>query len=687
MRVVSCLVMEHNPWLVLLAVFVCIAGSWVTFRLFRQAEGRSGWPRAGWIFLAAQAAGSSIWCTHFIAVIAYKQDAPVTFDPTFTMVSLLIAVAGCAYGFWLSISFRFPLAAEIGGCVVGIAISAMHYSGMLAYHVDGLIDWDTNYVLASVVLSVLFGGIAMRLAVKPLWGETKYVPVAFFVLAVASLHFTGMTAISVTPFSTATDSTASSTLAAFAVVGVGMLVLGAGVISYLIDEQSTQETFERLQKLALTDALTGLPNRTSAIEHLDQELELARHTAAKVAIIGIDLDRFKEINDLRGHQAGDATLATIGLRLADLLEGNEFAARIGGDEFMCVKRFSDRHRLDDFLARLEKTFSRPLRIGTVDLAAGASLGVALYPDDGNDRQVLISNADLAMYRAKADITRAVCFYEPQMDRAAREHHALASDLSHAIELGQLEIHYQVQKSVQSGAVLGYEALLRWSHPSRGAVSPAVFIPIAEETGLILTIGEWVLRTACREASRLGKPCKVAVNLSPVQFVHNDLAGLIRDILVETALSPSRLELEITESTFIADKTRALHVLRQIKALGVKISIDDFGVGYSSFDTLRSFPFDRIKLDGSFTREMERNAQAMAIVRSVLALGRSLGIPVLAEGVETAAQLQILRLEGCHEAQGYYLGRPGPKETMLPISTDPSRRAIPNRGDDLAISSA
>jgi diguanylate cyclase (GGDEF)-like protein len=684
MRVVSCLVTEHNPWLVLLAVFVCIAGSWVTFRLFRQAEARNGWQRAGWIFLAAQAAGSSIWCTHFIAVIAYEHEAPVTFDPAFTMVSLLIAVAGCAYGFWLSISFRFPLAAEVGGGVVGIAISAMHYSGMMAYRVDGLIDWNLDYVLASVALSVLFAGVSLRQAIKPWLGETRYLPVGLFVLAVASLHFTGMTAISVTPFSTAADSTTSSTLAAFAVVGVGMLVLGAGVISYLIDEQTSQEAFDRLQKLAMTDSLTGLPNRTSAIEHLDQEMERARYTIAKVAIIGIDLDRFKEINDLRGHQAGDATLATIGHRLGDLLQHDEFAARIGGDEFMCVKVFIERRQLDDFLKRLEQVFSEPLHIGNVDLAAGASLGVALYPDDGHDRQV-ISNADLAMYRAKADITRAICFYEPQMDKAAREHHALASDLSHALELGQLELHYQVQKSVQSGDVLGYEALLRWRHPTRGPISPSVFIPIAEETGLILAIGEWVLRTACAEAGRLARPYKIAVNLSPVQFAHNDLAGLIRDILVETGLSPNRLELEITESTFIADKSRALHILRQIKALGVKISIDDFGVGYSSFDTLRSFPFDKIKLDGSFTREMERNTHAMAIVRSVLALGQSLGIPVLAEGVETASQFQILRIEGCHEAQGYYLGRPGPRESILPASPEQPRQAIANLGDDLALS--
>jgi len=273
-----------------------------------------------------------------------------------------------------------------------------------------------------------------------------------------------------------------------------------------------------------------------------------------------------------------------------------------------------------------------------------------------------------MYRAKADIGRAVCFYESKMDEAARARHTLAQDLRRAVELDQLDLHYQVQTSVRTGQICGYEVLLRWHHPERGAVPPSEFIPIAEESGTILVIGEWVLRTACKEAASWGQPYKIAVNLSPVQFAHADLAKLVHTILLETGLAPSRLELEITESTIIADKTRTLHVLRQIRALGVTVAIDDFGTGYSSLDTLRSFPFDKIKLDRSFMSEVDHSIQAKAIVRAVLTLGKSLDIPVLAEGVETNHQLEILRVEGCDEAQGFFLGRPKPVGQIFQVET-------------------
>jgi EAL domain-containing protein (putative c-di-GMP-specific phosphodiesterase class I) len=246
-----------------------------------------------------------------------------------------------------------------------------------------------------------------------------------------------------------------------------------------------------------------------------------------------------------------------------------------------------------------------------------------------------------------------------MDEAVRANRTLANDLRDAVENGQLDLHYQVQTSVSTGDIRGYEALLRWKHPTRGNISPAEFIPLAEENGLILPLGEWVLRTACAKAVSWDHPYKVAVNLSPVQFAHADLPKLVHEILLETGLKPSRLELEITETTIIADKIRTLNILRRIKALGVTIAIDDFGTGYSSLETLRAFPFDKIKLDRSFMSEVETSPQAKAIIRAVLALGQSLHIPVLAEGVETHSQLSILRAEGCNEAQGFLLGRPAP----------------------------
>jgi EAL domain-containing protein (putative c-di-GMP-specific phosphodiesterase class I) len=254
--------------------------------------------------------------------------------------------------------------------------------------------------------------------------------------------------------------------------------------------------------------------------------------------------------------------------------------------------------------------------------------------------------------------------EPKLDEAARDRRNLANDLRQAAERAEFELHYQVQTSIGSGEICGYEVLLRWRHPERGMIPPLSFIPIAEETGSIVPIGEWVLREACKQAASWAKPYKIAVNLSPVQFTNAELPRLIHRILLETGLSPVRLELEITESTIIADKTRTLHTMRQIRALGVTIALDDFGTGYSSLDTLRSFPFDKIKLDRSFMNDVESSPQSKAIVRAVLALGKSLNIPVLAEGVETDDQLAVLRREGCDEAQGYLLGRPKPPEQIF-----------------------
>jgi diguanylate cyclase len=432
----------------------------------------------------------------------------------------------------------------------------------------------------------------------------------------------------------------------------------------LLDAQSRNESIQRLRHMALTDALTGLPNRANFAQRLEIELARADKEGARVAVICIDLDRFKEINDLRGHSAGDQALRTIANRLAQTLRGREFVARVGGDEFSAIGPFSDPKELHGFVARLQTTLFQPIEIEDFSSASGASIGVAIFPDDGATSQTLVSNADLAMYRAKVDLTGSVCFYEYKLDEAARERRSLARDLRNALELKQFELYYQVQTSVATNEICGYEVLLRWRHPERGTVPPMQFIPTAEENGTILAVGEWVLREACKQAASWDRPYKIAVNLSPVQFAHGELPQLVHRALVESGLSPSRLELEITETTVIADKTRALHTLLQIKALGVAIALDDFGTGYSSLDTLRSFPFDKIKLDCAFMNEVERRPESKAIVRAVLSLGKNLNIPVLAEGVETDDQLTILRDEGCDEAQGYLLGRPAPCDEIF-----------------------
>ena len=416
---------------------------------------------------------------------------------------------------------------------------------------------------------------------------------------------------------------------------------------------------EKIAFMARHDALTGLPNRSVFSERLSQDLAVAKRAGMQVAVIGIDLDKFKEINDQRGHSAGDQVLVTLSERMSQRLGEDEFVARFGGDEFAAIKQFSDIVDLHDFVARLEASLTDDFQIDGFDINPDASIGVAIYPQDGSTGEMLLANADLAMYRAKATLSERICFYEVAMDEAARDRRKMASDLWSAIDRNELHLHYQVQKSVSTGETTGYEVLLRWEHPTRGNVPPGDFISVAEECGAIVPIGEWVLREACKEAAGWAEKHKIAVNLSPVQIGHQDIAHLVHSVLFETGLEPWRLELEITESSIIVDKDRALLTLRQVKNLGVSIAIDDFGTGYSSLETLRSFPFDKIKLDRSFMNEVETSEQAKAIIRAILALGQSLSIPVLAEGVETDVQLGILLDEGCDEAQGYLLGRPMP----------------------------
>jgi PAS domain S-box/diguanylate cyclase (GGDEF) domain len=416
---------------------------------------------------------------------------------------------------------------------------------------------------------------------------------------------------------------------------------------------------EQIAFLAKHDGLTKLPNRSAFTDFLAHEVAFADHTSGRMAVLGIDLNKFKLVNDQMGHAVGDQVLVELASRMSAVLGSGEIVARFGGDEFAALKRYNDVSELNDFVTRLSDALNSTVEIRDHKLSCGASIGISVYPKDGKTPQALLANADLAMYRAKQSISQNVCFYDGEMDDVARDRARMAKDLWQAIEEGQFKLNYQVQKSIATSETTGYEVLLRWVHPERGNVPPVDFIEVAEECGAILPIGEWVLREACREAATWEPHLKVAVNLSPVQIAHADIGALVDQVLQETKLDPSRLELEITESSIIVDKNRAMAALQAIKALGVSIAIDDFGTGYSSLETLRSFPFDKIKLDRSFMTELNESDEAKAMVRAILALGQGLRIPVLAEGVETSEQLDILRSEGCHEAQGYLLGRPGP----------------------------
>jgi len=444
---------------------------------------------------------------------------------------------------------------------------------------------------------------------------------------------------------------------------------GSGAPQYLVGviedvtERITNEA--RISHLAHHDALTDLPNRSAFNAALDQRLERAQEGSTSFAVLSLDLDRFKEVNDVFGHPVGDMLMRAAADRIAAEAD-DAFVARIGGDEFMIL--MSEDARREDVLTlaeRLVEVIGKELEIDDYLSQVGVSVGIAVYPDDGVDAATLLANADSALYRAKREGRGRVCFFESEMDQELRDRRMLQHDLRQALEQNQLLVYFQPQARMD-GEVIGFEALLRWNHPTRGFVPPDQFIPLAEETGLIVEIGEWVLREACREAASWPRPLQVAVNLSPVQFQAGDLERSIHQILLETGLSPTRLEVEITEGVLIGDFTRALNLLRRLKALGVRIAMDDFGTGYSSLSYLQSFPFDKIKIDRSFISNLEATPQSAEIVRAVLSLAHALNIPVVAEGVETEAQRAFLADEACEEMQGYLIGRPELIERYLDL---------------------
>ncbi len=419
--------------------------------------------------------------------------------------------------------------------------------------------------------------------------------------------------------------------------------------------------------LAHHDALTGLPNRVALADRLTEAFERAEADGTGFAVLSVDLDHFKEANDIFGHAIGDQLLCAIARRL-EAATGDAFVARVGGDEFVILLAAGQQPQSAAALANcVLGAMAEDFQIHGQLIPIGLSIGAAVFPRDGKDAVALIANADAALYRAKDEGRHMVRFFDPEMDQRLRERYALQHDLRSAIAHGELFLDYQPQARID-GEVFGFEALLRWQHPKHGLVPPQSFIALAEQNGMIGEIGEWVLRQACREAASWASQLQVGVNLSPVQFRFGDLASLVHSILLETGLNPSRLELEITEGVLISDPPRALYTLRRLKLLGVKIAMDDFGIGYASLSSLQSFPFDKIKIDRTFVSGVDANGKSAEIVRAVISLGQALNMPVLAEGVETEGERLFLMGEGCTEMQGYLIGYPAPIERYSDITS-------------------
>jgi len=779
LKFLTCLTTQHDLRLVLVAGLVCIAGCFTTFRLYSRMRGARGVVRAAWLLLTGLVAGSSVWATHFIAMVAYTPGLKTGYSPTGTLMSLMIAALFMASGFAVASAQRSTTNDFAGGVLLGLGVAAMHYTGMSAFVTQGQLVWEHATVGLSALLGVAGATAALVVAGAARTMQRQAMGGGLLCLGIVALHFTGMSAITIVPDATVAvpEQLLSGAMLTLAVVSITSMIILGGLGAVAIESQTSRSALERIRRLAnaayeglvvvqsgkindanaafcelagaplselvgrplfgailtfddkvsayegvrregkiqpvaggreipvevfqrlmddgariettgLTvlavrdlrerraaeekirylaehDGLTGLPNRNSLQTRLAAAVERVEASGESLSVICIDLDHFKEANDQHGHLAGDAILVETARRLQSAVQAPSFAARLGGDEFIVVQVAGGDQptAAAELSGRLIDMLSVPVLYEGQELALGASLGVSLYPDDGRTAEALMANADMALYRAKESGRGVYRFFKREMDDSIRERRNLARDLRQGIADEELVVHYQPLARAADGEVCGFEALVRWRHPTRGMIPPLDFIPVAEENGLIGPLGDWVLRRACADAVSWEKPLRIAVNLSPIQLHNPALPSLVHEVLITTGLSPSRLELEITESALFKDYQRALDNLRRLKALGVRIAMDDFGTGFSSLSTLQSFPFDKIKIDKSFVENIHRHDRATVIVRAVLGLGRSLEIPVVAEGVETEEQIVFLRGENCTELQGYAIGRPAPVDAL------------------------
>ncbi len=785
-RVLACLTQQHDPRLIALAVFICAIACITVVAMLTRALKNRGMGRAAWTIAATFAFGSGVWALHFVAMLAFQAHMPVAYDVSWTVFSILVAIIGTLPGFALFLSApRRPLVALLGGTIVGLGITAMHFTGMMAMRLGAVVIFQRPYVIAAITVGAVFGALALFVAGRWQTRAGRLLGGLLLAFAIVAMHFTGMTAVVLAPVLgpgiAPGDAVFTPALLAIAVAAISSLILLAGLMFALIDARMEQrdraETWrlrqiadsafeglmihrdgiiidvnaaftgmvglpmdqiigrsvldfaaqqdiahvkerlatsrndleecafraangtvltvevlardieyggkpakvvalrdiserkkaaEQLEYLAHHDPLTGLANRSLLRARISAAIALAEKSGESLALLLLDLDRFKAVNDLHGHPIGDQVLVRVAARLRAAARGAEIIARLGGDEFVILltaEAGAEAARAAEVAQRVIASLTEPFEVGASFLQINTSIGVSLYPQHGADADELLKNADTALYSAKRAGRGTQRMFDPAMDAELRRRRHLEQDLRLAIRRRTLDIHFQPLFKNDGKTLAGFEALARWRHPAFGPISPADFIPLAEESGLIVPLGRLVLDIACAEAASWSQPHRIAVNISPAQLRAGNLVATVTEVLARTGLPPSRLELEVTESLLIEDTEATLTTLSALKALGLRIVLDDFGTGYSSLSYLRRFPFDKLKIDRSFIQALGENDEAMAIVRAIVALADSLTLDVTAEGVETETQLRLLQEESNAEMQGYLLGRPAPADTF------------------------
>lgn len=666
-----------DPHALAVTLAIGAGGSAITARIFVRACELDLSRKTLWLLLAALLIGLSVWGGHLIAIIDLADRAGRRLDLSVALGALALALIGATLSLGVTQALDTRQGRWLGGAAIG-ATSAATFRALVCSLVpaEGVAVNEPVFALGALA-SAVFGAGALQTfpAAFEANGSRRWAGlIAAKWLALSAAVWAALGVVPRTPDWTHADAvSAEAGFLLLALIASPLALIAA--VARVTDRAARREAMLRDRHNAMHDHLTGLPNRRALNESLSETLAEAERDGGRVGVVALDLDRFKPINDVHSHETGDRVLAAIARRFVEVLEPGEMIARTGGDEFVGIKRGAvSAEGVEDFARRLRKAALRPIRREGLVVTIGASLGACLYPDDQNDPRDLLACADLALYSAKQAAGDAIRFYEHGMHEAVRQRSAVALELRDALARGQFELLYQPQVALASGETIAYEALLRWNHPERGRLSPAEFIPIAEQSGLTWDLGEWVLRTACAEAARWRCGLRIAVNVSPQQINHAGFVELILDTLLMTEVEADRLELEVTEASMVLDEARTREAMGELKKAGVRIVMDDYGAGFASLSMLKRFPFDKIKIDKEFVQDVASSPQASAIVRSALLVGEAGGIPVLAEGVETPGQRRWLLQEGCREGQGFLLGRPGPAPSLAtPGATPPPLR--------------
>ncbi|MBU3823592.1 MAG: EAL domain-containing protein [Candidatus Oceanisphaera merdipullorum] len=676
------LVSSHNQLLVICSIIVAILAAYTALNMASRVSNSSGKAAVLWLVGGSFAMGFGIWSMHFIGMLAFSLPIALGYDVSLTLFSLLVAIVSSALALYFVCQETLPYRRLIlGGVLMGLGIACMHYTGMEAMLMTPRIIYVPWIFILSILIAIFSSVAALWLAFR-LRQECKRATFsrmgAALVMgcAIVGMHYTGMAAskFPLNSVCSASNSGIDTKWLAVLVITVSLAVFAIALIVSMLDVRTAKLASSldlansELLKLAWHDHLTGLPNRTLLNDRLDQLIRRAERKRGEFALLFMDLDGFKAINDMHGHHVGDLLLKEVAQRLLEIKREGNTAARLGGDEFVVLMEQDSPEQSAALAQRLIDTMAQPFQLPNIQPQISASIGIAIYPHDGDTGHQLMVNADAAMYHAKKQGRNGYCFFEPAMNVDVHLQMQLQQHLRQAIQNNELVLYYQPKWVAPMGPMTGVEALLRWQSPEHGLLMPDRFLPQAERSGLIVLIGNWVINEACRQmkvwAEQGHSDWSVAVNLSAVQLEHISLVEVVRGALEQHQLAPRKLVLEVTESTAMQDAEASLKVLNQLSDLGVFISIDDFGTGYSSLLYLKHLPAKELKIDRGFITELAPGNDDEAIIKAIIALGKTLGMKIVAEGVETHAQQTLLTGLGCDTLQGYLLGKPVPADALL-----------------------